>query len=88
MSEEAKKDLLEYQLFSWKEWDQFDTAGFIFVDVVLLKDLGQFKAGEKFAYADIDYEKSKLELIKDEEHKEVYVFELHLSATFIYQKLE
>ena len=85
MSEEAKKDSLEYQLFTWKDWDQFDTAGFIFTEVVLVKDLGQFKVGEEFFCANIDYGKSKLELIKDEEQKEVYVFDLGISATYVKQ---
>ena len=85
MSEEAKRDSLEYQLFSWKGWDQFDTAGFIFTEVVLLKDVGQFKAGDCFHCANLDYEKSKLELIKDEEQKEVYVFDLHVSVTYVKQ---
>jgi len=85
MSEEQKHRTLEYQLFSWKGWEQFDTVGFIFTEVVLLKDLFPFRAGEKFFCANLDYEKSRLELIKDEEQKEIFVFQLNLSATFLYQ---
>ena len=85
MSEEKKNDSLECQLFSWKGWDQFDTMHFGFMEVVLVKDVGQFKAGDCFHCANIDYEKSKLELIKDEEQKEVYVFDLGISATYVKQ---
>lgn len=82
MKEEKKDDTLERQLFTWQDWEQFDTAGFIFLNVTLIKDIGQFKAGEWFHCANVDYQTSKLELIKDEESKEGYVFSLNITATF------
>ena len=73
---------LECQLFTWEGWDQFDTMGFNFTGVTLEKDLGPFKAGEMFAFANIDYGKSTLELGKEFHSEKVYVFSLNLTATF------
>lgn len=71
---------IESQLFDWGSWEQFDTAGFIFIDVTLKRDLEPFKAGDRFHCANIDYEHSRMELIKDQESKEGHVFSLSITA--------
>ena len=51
---------MESELFKWDAWDIQDTAAFTFYDVVLKRDIGPHKVGDKFATANIDYENGTL----------------------------
>ena len=83
MSEKNKSSSLECQLFTWESWEQFDTVEFVFLDVTLLKDLGPFKAGEKFSSATVDYEHSRLDLQKEPEAlRQGFKFSLSLHVTY------
>ena len=68
----------EKQLFDWAGgWDQFDTAGFTFYDVTLKVPMGPFTIGAQFSVANVDYEKSIVELLDGETS---YKFPLILSV--------
>lgn len=53
---------MEQEYFSWSDWDELDTMVFMFYDVTLNRDIGNFKTGTKFSSAIMDYEKGKLTL--------------------------
>jgi len=53
---------LEQQLFDWDGWDQADTAAFMFYNVKLKVDIGDFQSGTKFEWVLFDIENSELTL--------------------------
>lgn len=59
---------MENQLFDWNGWDQQDTMGFTFYNVVLKIKIGDFEPGTKFEVADISYEHGYLQLFNEEKH--------------------
>lgn len=80
MSEEKT---LECELFDCEDWDQVDTMFLTYTGITLVRDLGPFKAGEKFRYANISFNSGILELGNDLLSNKVYTFSLTLTATFI-----
>lgn len=78
-----KHQSIENQLFTWDGWDGQDTMVFSFYKVVLVRDIGPFKKGDKFTLANMDYEKSIMELYKDDEYMDVHVFNLMIDAVYV-----
>jgi len=76
---------MERELFTWKNWTQFDTSGFGFHDCELIKDIGNYKTGEFFSSIFIDYNKGEMRLYKNlTDQNPVATFQLRLS---VYSKL-
>ena len=69
----------EEQLFSWKDWDQNDTATFQFYDCVLKVPVGDLSVGSKVDCIVVSFEHAYIQL-EDKEGKNVHVFGLHLSV--------
>lgn len=70
---------LESQLFTWEYWDECGPGIFMFYNVSLIVDIGQFKLGTMLKTATINMKNSKLYLY-DFDDKE-YEFNLSLSVT-------
>lgn len=77
---------LEQQLFTWNGWDG-DQEMMTFYTVELIRDLGQFKAGEKFDVAFIHLTKSLLQLqrrvdniVEASSKEETFEFDLIMTA--------
>lgn len=69
--------MIEKQLFTWTGgWDQFDTAGFSFYDSTLKVPMGTFQTGDTFDVINVDYEHSKIQLVRDEQ---IWSYHLHLT---------
>ena len=61
---------LERDLFDWKEWDEGDVMCISFHDITLKQDIGPFKKGDNFPWANIDFRSATLEIgISDTEFK-------------------
>lgn len=56
---------MEKTLFTWTDYDQFDTAGFVFMNVQLIASVGMHPPGAQFDYANMDYDKATLTLGRD-----------------------
>jgi len=46
---------LENRLFTWEEWENFDTLVILFHYVKFIEDFGIFKKGEKFYEVFVNY---------------------------------
>jgi len=57
-----KKESLEQDLFEWEDWETYAIMGIQFYDIILKKDIGKFKKGQKFKWACIDFDSSTLEI--------------------------
>lgn len=69
---------MEKQLFDWDGWDEADTAHLQFYGVKLKVDIGEFKAGEEFDVATINFQTGDFQLIRDES---IWEFKLKLCLT-------
>lgn len=72
---------METELFSWEEWDMLDTACFTFYNVVLVRKIGNFEAGTKFSYANMDYTEGKLVLSPNDSGENEFTFKLSLNVS-------
>ena len=58
---------MERKLFTWKNWDMWDDRVLEYLDVTLVKQIGNFPPGTHFDRALLDYEHGVLQLnIMDE----------------------
>lgn len=57
---------MEKQLFDWDGFDQHDTVSFSFYKVILKVPIGEYKVGDSFDSAFMDYENGKLEFYSGE----------------------
>lgn len=57
----------EQQLFTWKDWDQMDTATFTFYDCTVVSPFGPYVVGDNLANIDVDYETSTIECYNEED---------------------
>lgn len=73
-----KRDTLEQQLFSWKDWKELDVGDFIFYDVTLKVPVGEFPAGTHFVLAAWMTSQSVLQL--DDKEGQFHVFSLNVQA--------
>lgn len=55
---------MQKHLFTFGDWDIVDTFVFSFYEAVLIKDIGEFKTGDKFAYITLDYDTGYIEFYK------------------------
>lgn len=62
MGKKNKQVPVEDRLFSYKGWDQYDTADFGFSDCVLKVDIGPFKSGEKIPLIGLSYQSSQISI--------------------------
>lgn len=57
---------LEGQFFTWKGWDDIDTAAWHFYDCILLKDFGTFKKGDEITCVFFSMQNSMMEFYDNE----------------------
>jgi len=72
---------MEKKLFSWTDWNQFDTCGFIFHNITLKEKIKEYEAGTQFAVANVDYENGTLELFKEDETEPTVSVNITLQIT-------
>lgn len=72
---------MEKNIFDWDGWDQHDTMAFSFTDVTLKVPVGEFPAGTKFPFANVDYENGTMEFC--EEDDTCHQFRMNLSLVAV-----
>ena len=60
---------MEAELFDWEEIEECDDLYIAFNGITLKQDLGEFKEGENFTKATINYENGVLTLYRVPDHK-------------------
>lgn len=50
--------------FSWTGWDDCGDTTLLFYDVIMTGDFGPIKSGQKFAYAQVDFQKGIFEVFE------------------------
>jgi hypothetical protein len=71
---------VERQFFDWTEWDDLGDYMLQFYDPVLKVDLGEFKAGQKFNTATVNFQNGEMEFYNDNDDV-IATFQLTFNAT-------
>lgn len=72
---------MEEHIFSWENWDLWETGHMVFYDCTVIDDFGPLKKGEQYDSIDIDYREGVLTCSNDDgdvDSVEVHRFELKL----------
>jgi hypothetical protein len=72
---------MEKQLFDWEEMECVDTMVAQYTDVTLKQDIGNYKAGQQFKFASLDFEIGKLEVYNGTDPDPIATFDLELKVT-------
>lgn len=56
---------MEQQLFTWENWDDIDTLAVMYYNVMLKVAIGPFKPGAQLESVYLDYDKSIIQVWKD-----------------------
>jgi len=64
---------LEKSLFSWEEWNEYGTLGIQFYKITLKANIGIHKIGQKFEWAEIDFDSEKLRLGNGEKGEDYHL---------------
>lgn len=75
-------------ILKYKNWDQFGELTLTFYEIELIQDIGEFKKGTKFDWANIDYEKGLLELGNKDDSEVKNKFKLKLQVDVLYTEGE